>query len=73
MVLRPRCHDRICEADLAVELECSCLNRKRSGGRSGLRRLIDNSHPHAEAGKPKSQHQACRARADDEDVCIVTR
>ena len=65
--------DRVCEADLAVQLERARLHGQRARRRPGLRRLVDDPHAHAQPRQPQGQHQARRPRADDEDVGVADR
>ena len=61
----PALNYRICEPDLAVELERSRLNGQGARGRSWFGRLVNDSHPYAQPRQPQGQHQACRSCAYD--------
>src|SRR6202041_2749290 len=56
------------ESELLIELKRAPLNGQCTGGSTGGRQLVDDSHAHPESGQPQGQHQARRTCANDEHL-----
>ena len=62
--------DRVGEADLPVELECSRMHNERARRRAGLGNFIDDAHANAASRKPQREDKAGGSGAGDQDIGI---
>src|SRR6266404_782520 len=67
--MAPRNHG-LREIKLLVEFKRAGLNRQCPRRGSWLGGLLENAYPDAKPGQPKRQHQAGRARANNQDVSL---
>jgi hypothetical protein len=61
-------NDGLSESELLIELKRAPLNGQCTGGSTGGRQLVDDSHAYPESGQPQGQHQARRTCANDEHL-----
>src|SRR5207237_1899904 len=62
--------DRVCEADLSIELERSRMHNERTRCRTGLGRFIDDADANAASREPQRKDEAGRSGAGDQDIGI---
>jgi hypothetical protein len=56
------------KTNLIVKFQRARLHGECARSRSRLGSFINDSDAHAQVGEPQSEHQASRARANDQDV-----